>query len=315
MYREFYGFQEKPFEITPDPKFAYLSEIHREALAHLQYAIQEGKGFTVITGEAGTGKTTLVHKLLSKLDSHVRTCYIFNPIMNRMDFLNYICDDLGIESDGMKSRGQSLTALHNFLLNCFSHDEKVFLIIDEAQSLEPKLLQEVRLLTNLETAKNKLLHVILLGQPELNKTLEEQRFRPLKQRIAVRYHLRSLRLKETKEYIRHRLKRANSRDIDIFDNSAIKAIYRYSKGIPRLINIVCDNALLTGFSLEQRRIDKGIIRNVIRDMETYGKGMGQRIINYLLPFIRIILIIILTILYFYILLALFFPESTNKFWR
>jgi general secretion pathway protein A len=151
MYRKFYGFQERPFEITPDPKFVYLSEIHREALAHLQYAVREGKGFSVITGNAGTGKTTLVHMLLSKLDGRVRTSYIFNPILDRADFLNYVCDDLGIESDGMKSRGQSLTALHDFLLDCFARDEKVFLIIDEAQSLEPGLLQEVRLLTNLDS--------------------------------------------------------------------------------------------------------------------------------------------------------------------
>ena len=153
MYRKFYGFKERPFEITPDPKFVYLSEIHQEALARLQYAVREGKGFSVITGEAGTGKTTLVHMLLSKLDGCVRTSFIFNPILDRADFLNYVCDDLGIKSEGMKSRGQSLTALHNFLLECFSRDEKVFLIIDEAQSLEPGLLQEVRLLTNLETVE------------------------------------------------------------------------------------------------------------------------------------------------------------------
>ena len=143
-----------------------------------QYAMREGKGFSVITGEAGTGKTTLVHMLLSKLEGNVRTSYIFNPIMDRADFLNYICDDLGIESKGMKSRGQSLTALHNFLLDCFARDEKVFLIIDEAQSLEPALLQEVRLLTNLETSKSKLLHVILLGQPELDRILKEAALSP-----------------------------------------------------------------------------------------------------------------------------------------
>ena len=148
MYEKFYGFRERPFEITPNPKFVYLSEIHQEALAYLQYAVREGKGFSVITGEAGTGKTTLVHMLLSRLDGNVRTSYIFNPILDRADFLNYVCDDLGIESGGMKSRGQSLTALHNFLLECFAKNEKVFLIIDEAQSMEHGLLQEVRLLTN-----------------------------------------------------------------------------------------------------------------------------------------------------------------------
>jgi general secretion pathway protein A len=303
MYRTFYGLKEKPFEITPDPKFVYLSEIHQEALAHLQYAVREGKGFSVITGEAGTGKTTLVHMLLSKLDVHVRTSYIFNPILERADFLNYICDDLGIESGGMKSRGQSLAALHGFLLECFARDEKVFLIIDEAQCLEPELLQEVRLLTNLETSKNKLLHVILLGQPELDQILKESRFRPLKQRIAVRYRLQFLGFKETREYILFRLKRAGSRDLSIFDKGAIKEIYSYSKGIPRLINIVCDNALLTGFSLEENRIGKSIIRDVIKELEGPAKS-GRRI---LWPVLLLILA--------GFVLALFFQESVFELWR
>lgn len=303
MYRTFYGLKEKPFEITPDPKFVYLSEIHQEALAHLQYAVREGKGFSVITGEAGTGKTTLVHMLLSKLDGHVRTSYIFNPILERADFLNYICDDLGIESAGMKSRGQSLAALHGFLLECFARDEKVFLIIDEAQCLEPELLQEVRLLTNLETSKNKLLHVILLGQPELDQILKESRFRPLKQRIAVRYRLRFLGFKETREYILFRLKRAGSRNLSIFDKGAIKEIYSYSKGIPRLINIVCDNALLTGFSLEENRIGKSIIRDVIKELEGPAKS-GRRI---LWPVLLLILA--------GFVLALFFQESVFELWR
>ena len=296
MYRKFYGFKERPFEITPDPNFVYLSEIHQEALAHLTYAIREGKGFSVITGEAGTGKTTLVHVLLSKLEGNVRTSYIFNPIMDRADFLNYICDDLGIESKGMKSRGQSLTALHDYLLDCYERDEKVFLIIDEAQSLEPGLLQEVRLLTNLETSKSKLLHVILLGQPELDKILKEERFRPLKQRITVRYRLRTLRLKETKAYIQFRLKKAGSRKISIFDNGAVREIYRYSRGIPRLINIVCDNALLTGFSLEENRIGKAIIRDVIRNLEGSDKISGER--RGLLSILLLILLALFIVLIF-----------------
>jgi len=273
MYRQFYGFQQRPFEITPDPRFVYLSEVHQEALAHLQYAVREGKGFSVITGEAGTGKTTLVHVLLSQLEG-VRTSYIFNPILDRADFLNYICDDLGIVSAGVRSRGQSLTVLHNFLLDCFARGEKVFLIVDEAQSLDPGLLQQIRLLTNLETSKSKLLHVILLGQPELDRILNERRFRPLKQRISVRYRLRPLRLGETKKYIQFRLKRAGSAKISIFDNGAVREIYRYSKGIPRLINIVCDNALISGFVLEQKRIGKNIIRDVIGNLE--GRQNGVR---------------------------------------
>jgi general secretion pathway protein A len=271
MYRKFFGLKEKPFEITPDPQFVYLSEKHEEALSHLKYAIQEGKGFSVITGEAGTGKTTLVNLLLGALGPQIRTSYIFNPILDQPDFLNYICDDFGIKSEGMKSRGQSLTALHNFLLDCFAKDEKVFLIIDEAQSLKPGLLQEVRLLTNLETSKQKLLHVILLGQPELNKTLDEPRFRPLKQRITVRYHLSPLNRLETLRYIAHRLKKAGSRNIAIFDKAAIDTIYRYSNGIPRVINIVCDNALLTAFAQGTHQVGKKIIKEVIGDLENSRK--------------------------------------------
>jgi general secretion pathway protein A len=296
MYRKFYGFKERPFEITPDPKFVYLSESHQEALAHLRYAVQEGKGFSIITGEAGTGKTTLVHMLLNKLDGRVRTSYIFNPILDRSDFLNYVCDDLGIESDGMKSRGQCLTALHNFLLACFAENEKVFLIIDEAQTLDPNLLQEVRLLTNLETSKSKLLHVILLGQPELNRILEESRFRPLKQRITVRYHLQPLNRKETKEYILFRLKRAGSRDIAIFVTGAIKEIYKYSKGIPRLINIVCDNALLTGYSQEQNRISKAVIRDVIRDLEGGKPAKSKRMVMFILLILLMIIVLLYSLL-------------------
>jgi len=276
MYEKFFGFKEKPFNITPDPKFVYLSETHKEALAHLRYAIREGKLFSVITGEVGTGKTTLVHTLLNKMDENVRTAYIFNPVMDPEDFINYICEDLGLKSNGLKSRGQNLALLHNFLLDCFANNERVFLIIDEAQSLDKQLLEEVRLLTNLETLKNKLLHVILLGQPELNKTLADTRFRALKQRITIRYNIAALNFTDTREYILYRLKKAGARDLSMFDKGAIKTIYKYSKGIPRVINIVCDNALLTGFSQEQNRIGKAIIKEVIKDLEGSGTNLKRR---------------------------------------
>jgi general secretion pathway protein A len=276
MYEKFFGFNEKPFNITPDPRFVYLSETHKEALANLRYAIREGKLFSVITGEVGTGKTTIVHALLNKMDENVRTAYIFNPAMDPEDFINYICEDLGLKSNGLKSRGQNLALLHNFLLDCYAQNERVFLIIDEAQSLDTKLLEEVRLLTNLETAKNKLLHVILLGQPELNKTLSDTRFRALKQRITIRYNIDALNFMDTREYILYRLKKAGARDLSMFDKGAIKAIYKYSKGIPRVINIVCDNALLTGFSQEQRKIGKPIVKEVIKDLDGSGSFVMRR---------------------------------------
>ncbi len=274
MYEQFYGLKQKPFEITPDPRFLYMSEQHREAYAHLTYALNESKGFTVITGEVGTGKTTLIQMLLSRLDGHTRTAHLFNPKLSTRDFLKYICNDLGLKTDGLTTKGDLLTLLHSFLLECYARKERVILIIDEAQTLSPKLLEEVRLLTNLETPKSKLLQVILMGQPELDKILADQRFRQLKQRISVRYYLKPLNRKETKEYIEKRLKVAGARDCDIFDDSAVREIHKRSSGIPRLINVLCDNALVTGFVEEKRVIDKSIIREVAKDME--GPAMVQR---------------------------------------
>lgn len=295
MYKKFYGFKARPFEITPDPFYVYLSEGHQEALASLQYAIREGKGFSVITGEAGTGKTTLVHKLLSNLEGHVRTSYIFNPLMDRDDFLHFVCKDLGIDISGVKSRGDYITALHNFLLKSFAKREKVFLIIDEAHCMEPELLQEVRLMTNLETSKYKLLHVILLGQPELTQVLNKPEFRPLKQRITVRYDLRPLDLEETRQYISYRLKRAGSRNITVFTNSAVKEIYRYSSGIPRLINILCDNALLTGFSADEKRLTSEIIKKTAKEMDIHphGKSKIKKIITRSLFIVGILFVLLL----------------------
>ena len=204
MYTRFYGFKERPFEINPDPDFLFLSESHREALAHLIYAAKERKGFTVITGEVGTGKTTLVRAFLSRLNGKVKTAYVFNPKLTSIDFLRYICEDLGLKEEKI-SKGQYIAQLHNFLLEQYSRNEQVILIVDEAQNLSPALLEEVRLLTNLETSKNKLLQVMLIGQPELDKVLDNHQFRQLKQRVSLRYHLQSLNKEEAKEYIEKRL--------------------------------------------------------------------------------------------------------------
>ena len=267
MYEQFFGLKEKPFEITPDPRFLYMSEQHREAYAHLTYALNESKGFTVITGEVGTGKTTLIQMLLARLDGHTRTAHLFNPRLSTRDFLRYICQDLGLKTDDLTTKGELLTLLHSFLLECYARNERVLLIIDEAQTLSPKLLEEVRLLTNLETPKSKLLQVILMGQPELDRILADQRFRQLKQRISVRYQLKPLSRSETREYIAKRLKVAGARDPRLFDDAAVREIHRRSRGIPRLINVLCDNALVTGYVEEKRVIDKRIVRDVARDME------------------------------------------------
>lgn len=296
MYENFYGLREKPFEITPDPKYLYISESHKEALAHLTYAVREKKGFTVVTGEVGTGKTTLVQTLLSKLDGNTKTAYLFNPILGSTDFLHYICQDLGLKSQ-KGSKGQYLSQLHNFLLACYSRNENVVLIIDEAHKLDPKLLEEVRLLTNLETSKSKLLQVILMGQPELNEILEDPQFRQLKQRVSLRYHLQPLNKEDTKKYIKKRLRIAGTFDLNLFTQKALNKIYKYSKGTPRLINILCDNALLMGYATDQKVIGSKIIQEVIKNRD--GLSLLKRRRRFILY--KVIPIVLLSLLVFVVL--------------
>jgi general secretion pathway protein A len=290
MYTKFYGLRERPFEITPDPRFLFLSENHKEALAHLTYAVQERKGFTVITGEVGTGKTTLVQTLLGRLDGNTRTAYLFNPKLGSTDFLHYICEDLGLKGQ-KKSKGQYLAHLHNFLMSCYARNENVVLIIDEAHTLDPILLEEVRLLTNLETPKSKLLQVILMGQPELNDTLNRPEFRQLKQRVSLRYHMQPLNKEEARQYIKKRMRMVGAVDLDIFTPKALNEIYRYSKGIPRLINIVCDNALLTGYATDQKVIGDKIVCEVISNLD--GVGFHKRPRRFIL--FTVILLAIFTL--------------------
>jgi general secretion pathway protein A len=297
MYEQFYGLKEKPFEITPDPRFLYMSEQHREAYAHLTYALNETKGFTVITGEVGTGKTTLIQMLLARLDGHTRTAHLFNPKLSTRDFLNYICHDLGLKTEGLTTKGELLTLLHSFLLECYARKERVVLIIDEAQTLSPKLLEEVRLLTNLETPKSKLLQVILMGQPELDKILADQRFRQLRQRISVRYHLKPLNRDETMEYIEKRLKVAGARDCHLFDDGAVREIWKRSNGVPRVINVLCDNALVTGYVEEKRPIDRRIIRDVARDMDGPA-AVIKPVWSYV--FASVVFLIVVGILFFWV---------------
>lgn len=266
MYTKYYGFNEKPFEITPDPRFLYLSDHHKEALAHLIYAARERKGLTVISGEVGTGKTMMGQTLLSRLAGNTKTIYLVNPNLNPLDFLHYICESLGLRG-GQRSRGQYFAQLYAYLLDVNYRGEKVLLVIDEAQCLSPVLLEEIRLLTNLETNKSKLLLVVLLGQPELNELLDRHEFRQLKQRIGLRYHIETLTKEDIKHYIEKRLAVVGAENLNLFSPKAIKRIYEFSKGTPRLINIVCDNALLTGFSTNQKLIKEKIIHEVIKNLK------------------------------------------------
>ena len=273
MYTKFYNFKLKPFEVTPDPKFLFLSESHKEALAHLTYAVREKKGFTVITGEVGTGKTTLVQTLLSRLNGNTKTAYIFNPILGSTDFLHSICEDLGMNTL-KRSKGQYIHQLQKYLLDCYARNENVVLIIDEAHTLDPKLLEEVRLLTNLETPKSKLLQVILIGQPELDSILDSPELRQLKQRVSLRYHLSPLDERDTGQFIKKRLRIAGAPDSEIFTPKAIKEIYHFSKGIPRLINIICDHALLIGYANDQKVIGHKIIHEAIHQLK--GRVVDKR---------------------------------------
>jgi general secretion pathway protein A len=267
MYEKYFNLKQNPFNVIPDPEFLYLGEKHREALAHLVYGIKEKKGFIVITGEVGTGKTTLIHCLLERFDTGngTKTAYLFNPKLTAAEFIQFILKDLGVAVNGA-TKGDSLQRLYEYLLRAYQKGERVILIVDEAQGLNPNVLEEIRLLSNLETSKSKLLQIVLAGQPELDQTLSQPEFRQIRQRINMRYHLKPLSERETKEYIKKRLQIAGTQHL-LFTNDAIKEIYRSSGGIPRLINILCDNSLLNGYSSEQRVIGTQLVKEAAKDLK------------------------------------------------
>jgi general secretion pathway protein A len=275
MYEPFFGFREKPFNLTPDPRFLYLSEKHKEALARLLYGVKERRGFVVLSGEVGTGKTTIVRALLEQLDESHQIAYILYPKLSDMDFLVLVCKDLGLEVN-VNSKAVILRELYDFLLESQQHEITTTLIIDEAQNLDPPLLEEIRLLTNLETRNCKLLQVFLIGQPELNDHLERRDLWQLKQRISVRYHLLPLDLGETEQYVRTRLMIAGAPRLDLFTETAIQRIHAYSGGVPRLINNICDNALLTAFSTDRRTIDEQTVRECVDLLKIPGIANGAR---------------------------------------
>ena len=267
MYTGFFGLNEKPFSITPDPRYLFMSERHGEALAHLVYGVTESGGFVQLTGEVGTGKTTLVRSLLlNRMPDNADVAVVLNPQITALEFLLTICEELGIETPAERDSVKALTdALNGHLLNAHAEGRRTILVVDEAQNLAPAVLEQVRLLTNLETAKQKLLQIILIGQPELRELLARNDLRQLAQRITGRYHLEPLTRDETATYVEHRLRVAGALG-EVFSSSAKKQIFKRSQGVPRLINVICDRALLGAYAEEMRIIGKRMINRAAAEV-------------------------------------------------
>ena len=268
MYCQFYSLKERPFNVTSDPAFFFLSRQHKEALSHLLYGVTQRKGILVITGEIGTGKTTLCRFFLNQLPKNVKTAFILNPYFSEIQLLEAIINDFGLKVKN-KSRLSFVWELNRFLLSESEEGNNVVLIIDEAQNLRPQALEQVRLLSNLETEKDKLIQIVLMGQPELNRKLDLYGLRQLQQRIMVRYHITPLEKDELSEYINHRLNIAGSDGSIKLTDEALEAISDFSYGVPRLINIICDRALLAGFVAETKTINSDIINKCINELNIY----------------------------------------------
>ncbi len=269
MYKEFYGLTRNPFEVSPDPFFFYPTRCHKEALAHLAYGVHRRKGFVVLTGEVGTGKTLLVRWFLETLSEYkVAFAYIYNPIISVPEFLAHVINDLGLPSSAVRTKSEALSRLNNYLIERARQDLTTALVVDEAQLLSWELLEEIRLLTNLETTQHKLLQIVLVGQPELDQMLDSHRLRQLKQRISLRCNLRPLEPEELKGYIHQRLQLAgaNSHAAAIFTDETMDLIQNFSRGIPRLVNTLCENSLLLGFGHKQQQITPDIVQEVAEDM-------------------------------------------------
>ena len=273
MYNQFYGLRQKPFMVTPDPEFLYMSPVHQRAIDLMTYGIQQGLGFLVLTGEAGSGKTTVIRALLQELEGRYKTAYILNPVLSTAELLRSILDDLGLEVHST-SKVDLLWALNQFLLAQHAAGSDVLVVIDESQNLSRELLEELRMLSNLETGKSKLLTLLLAGQPELDTILDDPRLRQLKQRIALRVKLSSLTRGETAVYIHHRLSVAGADGLVRFTSEAVEMIFEQSRGIPRIINQLCNAALLAGYVAGQRVITKKTLRMGTREL--FNNGPVQR---------------------------------------
>ena len=275
MYLRFYGLREAPFNPTSDPRFLYQSASHREGLAQLLYGVSERKGFVVLTGEIGTGKTTLLRTLLSRLNRDTPVAYIHNSDLGIEGLVEYMLADWGTSSAAV-THGRRLWDVSQFLLTQYGQGQNPVLIIDEAQNLSVQTLEAVRLLSNFETDRAKLVQILLVGQPELRRKLDSPELRQLKQRIGLRHHIGPLALEEVQPYIQHRLRIAGAPDVRLFTDSAVERIATYSTGIPRVINIVCDYCLLSGYADQKRRLDAGAAAEAIDYLEDGPADPGDR---------------------------------------
>lgn len=266
IYLHFYGFRRPPFNNTPDPKFFFLSRQHQEALSRLVYAAQARRGFVLLTGEIGSGKTTLCRALMNRLRLTTEVALVTNANITSKELISSIAEELGV-STRRKSKGAILRELNRFLIEQLSLDRNVLVILDEAQNLKGAVLEEVRMLSNLETAQEKLVQIFLVGQPELRDKINQPELKQLRQRIALRYHVLPLDGDECRKYVAHRLHIAEAERVPEFSGAALEKIFRYSEGVPRLINTVCDNALIVGFTRGTLTLDGDIIDEVIADLE------------------------------------------------
>jgi general secretion pathway protein A len=280
MYTAFYGLREKPFALSPDPRFLYLAGSHREALAHLLYGIEQGEGFISVTGEVGTGKTTLCRTLLERLDGDTELAFLFNPSRSALELLQTICAEFGLPAEGL-TRRSLMNQLNGFLVKQKSQNRRVLLIIDEAQNLSENTLEQVRLLSNLETSREKLIQILLLGQPELDRKLDGRGLRQLRQRISVRWKLEPLSAEETRAYVRHRLAIAAGEPKDLFSDAALRDVHRRTGGVPRLVNQLCDRALLAGYAARVSTIRPALVRAAAREIPDARRRAGHESRSFL----------------------------------
>jgi len=267
MYKEFFGLRANPFNVNPDPRYLYLTRHTEEALACLTYGIQSRKGFVLLTGEVGTGKTTLINKLMEWLRlQQVATAFIFNSRLDVPQFLDFMMSDFAIPCDS-KSKSQILQRLYNWLLDRYRAGETAVLVVDEAQNLSDEVLEEIRMLTNLETFTEKLLQIVLVGQPELEHRLKQPQLRQLRQRLTLRAKTHPFNLEETKAYVTQRLRIAGSNGDAIFDQDAMMALYRYSGGVPRVINLLCEHCLVSAFVDQKKTVAADIVDSVAKDFD------------------------------------------------